>query len=42
MVVPRARADIRVKEGDVEPIKIDNFLHTVANEAKTRVSKSSV
>lgn len=42
MVVPRARADIRVKEGDAEPIKIDNFLHTVANEAKTRVSKSSV
>ncbi len=42
MVVPRARADIRVKEGDAEPIKIDNFLHTVANESKTRVSKSSV
>lgn len=42
MVVPRVRADIRVMQEDIEPIKIDNFLHSVANEAKARVSKSSI
>ncbi|MEK7471672.1 MAG: threonine--tRNA ligase [Patescibacteria group bacterium] len=42
LVMPRVRADMRVKEGNVEPIKVDNFLHTVANEAKSRVSKSSI
>ncbi len=42
MLVPRVRADMRVKEGDAEPIKVDNFLHSVANEAKSRVSHSSL
>lgn len=41
-IVPRVRGDMRVKEGDAEALKIDNFLHTVANEAKTRVSHSSL
>lgn len=42
LVVPRVRADMRAKEGDVKPLKIDDFLQAVANEAKSRVSKSSI
>ena len=40
-VVPRIRKDIAVSEGD-RPIGIDQFLQTVANEAKSRVIKTSL
>lgn len=39
-VVPRVRADMKV--GEPQPLKIDNFLKSVANESKSRVSKSSL
>lgn len=42
LVVPRVRSDMRTKEGDVEPLKVDDFLQAVAGEAKSRVSKSSI
>jgi len=42
LFVPRVRNDMKVKEGDVEPIKVDNFLHGVASEAKSRVKHSSL
>lgn len=40
-VMPRMRADMEVNKPH-DPLPIDNFLNTVANEAKTRVSKSSL
>jgi threonyl-tRNA synthetase len=40
-VVPRVRSDLKVAETQ-SPMKIDNFLQSVANEAKSRVSKSSL
>lgn len=40
ITTPRVRADLQVQEPT--PIKIQNFLQTVANEAKSRVSKTSV
>src|SRR6185436_3890831 len=39
-VMPRTRKDMVVHELD-RPIVVDNFLQSVANEAKSRVSKSS-
>ena len=39
-VTPRIRNDMQV--GDPTAMKVDNFLQTVANEAKSRVSKSSL
>ncbi len=40
-VVPRIRTDIIVQERK-EPLSISNFLKTVSNEAKTRVTHSSL
>lgn len=40
-VVPRVRSDIEVDETE-EPIKIENFLKTVANESKGHVAKTSM
>lgn len=40
-VTPRIRQDMTVKEGD-SSLGIDEFLKTVANEAKTRVHKTSL
>lgn len=40
-VVPRVRSDMEVKKPH-EHHKIEDFLRTVANEAKTRVSKTSL
>ena len=37
---PRIRNDIEVQLE--HPIKIDNFLKTVANEAKTRTTKTTL
>jgi threonyl-tRNA synthetase len=39
-VIPRVRSDMQV--GEPKSMKIENFLQTVANEAKSRVSKSSL
>jgi threonyl-tRNA synthetase len=39
-VTPRVRSDMQV--GDPKAMKVDNFLKSVANEAKARVSKSSL
>ena len=39
-VTPRVRSDMQVQEPSA--MKIDNFLKSVANEAKSRVSKSSI
>jgi len=39
-VIPRTRADMVVHE-QKDAIKVDNFLQSVANESKSRVSKSS-
>lgn len=39
-VTPRVRSDMQV--GEPHAMKIENFLHSVANEAKSRVSKSSL
>jgi threonyl-tRNA synthetase len=39
-VTPRIRGDIQVADPSV--MKIDNFLQSVANEARSRVSKSSL
>lgn len=39
-VMPRVRKDMEVQP-ITEPIEVDNFLQSVANEAKSRVSKSS-
>lgn len=40
-LVPRIRKDLAVSE-DIKHYTAEEFLHTVANEAKTRVSKSSM
>ena len=40
-VVPRVRSDMEVEKAH-EPRSIEEFLKTVANEAKTRVSKTSL
>jgi threonyl-tRNA synthetase len=40
-VVPRIRKDIAVRD-NAEALALDNFLQTVANEAKSRVSKTSL
>ncbi len=40
-VVPRVRSDMVVQEGD-RPIGLEEFLKTVANEAKGRVNKTSL
>jgi threonyl-tRNA synthetase len=40
-VVPRVRGDMAVQEGE-QPIGIEEFLRTVANEIKTRVNKTSL
>ncbi len=40
-VVPRVRADLQVRETS-DAMKVDNFLQSVLNEAKSRVSKSSL
>jgi threonyl-tRNA synthetase len=40
-VVPRVRGDMAVHEGE-QPIGIEEFLQTVANEAKSRVYKTSL
>ena len=40
-VVPRIRKDMAVSDSE-QPIGIEQFLQTVANEAKTRVSKTSL
>lgn len=40
-VVPRVRKDIAVRDSD-EPVGIEQFLKTVANEAKSRVHKTSL
>jgi threonyl-tRNA synthetase len=40
-VVPRVRKDIAVRD-QAEPIGIEQFLQTVANEAKSRVNKTSL
>ncbi len=40
-VMPRVRADIAVKSKD-EPIELDFFLSTIANENKSRVRKTSL
>lgn len=40
-VVPRIRKDMAVSESE-QPIGIEQFLQTVANEAKTRVHKTSL
>jgi threonyl-tRNA synthetase len=39
-VTPRVRNDMKV--GEERSMKLDNFLQSVANEAKSRVSKSSI
>jgi threonyl-tRNA synthetase len=39
-VTPRVRSDMQV--GEPKSMKIENFLQSVANEAKSRVSKSSL
>lgn len=41
-VNPRIRQDLEVNPQDREPMELDNFLKSVANEAKSRVSKSSL
>lgn len=40
-VLPRIRSDIAV-EAEHQPLSLDDFLQTVANEAKSRVSRSSI
>lgn len=40
-VSPRVRADMKVNE-QTSSMKVENFLQSVANEAKSRVSKSSL
>lgn len=40
-VSPRLRSDMEINKTH-EPLPIDNFLHTVVNEAKSRVAKSSL
>ncbi len=40
-VTPRVRKDLEVEQAD-KPIPVTNFLKTVANEAKSRVSKTSI
>lgn len=40
-VLPRMRSDLEVQPLK-EPMAIDNFLHSVANESKSRVSQSSM
>jgi len=40
-VMPRIRNDIAV-EAEHQPLPLDDFLQTVANEAKSRVSRSSI
>lgn len=40
-VLPRIRNDIAV-EAEHRPLSLDDFLQTVANEAKSRVSRSSI
>jgi threonyl-tRNA synthetase len=40
-VLPRIRSDIAV-EAEHQPLPLDDFLQTVANEAKSRVSRSSI
>jgi threonyl-tRNA synthetase len=40
-VTPRIRGDMVVQEGD-RPLGIEEFLKTVANEAKGRVTKTSL
>lgn len=42
LVVPRVRADLKTKDGEVAPLKFDDFLQAVAGEAKSRASKSSI
>jgi threonyl-tRNA synthetase len=39
-VIPRIRGDLQVQEP--QPMKYENFFKTVSNEAKSRVSKSSL
>ncbi|MBA3758793.1 threonine--tRNA ligase, partial [Candidatus Saccharibacteria bacterium] len=41
MVTPRIRSDIAV-EGEHAAHEVENFLRTVANEAKSRITKSSL
>ena len=41
-LMPRVRQDMTVNEGAGEPIGTEQFLKTVANEAKTRVHKTSL
>ncbi len=40
-VLPRIRKDIEVQES-LEPVSVEGFLKTVANEAKSRVQKTSL
>jgi threonyl-tRNA synthetase len=40
-VNPRIRKDLEVQEGH-DALPLENFLHTVANEARSRVSKTSL
>jgi pilus assembly protein TadC len=40
-VVPRIRKDIAVNE-NAAGLPLENFLQTVANEAKSRVNKTSL
>ena len=40
-LIPRIRKDMEVKEGD-QPVKAEDFLKTVAHEAKARVQKTSL
>ncbi len=40
-ITPRIRGDLKVGEGD-KTLPVANFLETVANESKSRVSKSSI
>ena len=41
-VTPRVRADLKVEGQEPAPRAMDEFLKTVANEAKSRVSKTSL
>ena len=40
-IMPRIRKDMTVAEGE-QPVSVNEFLKTVANEAKSRVSKTSL
>ena len=40
-VTPRVRADLAVHDGG-EPMKIENFVKSVANESKSRATRASL